>query len=88
MKLEDFDYDLPRELIAQVPARERTASRLLHLDGASGALEDLTFPDIVALVQPDDTIVVNDTRVIKARRGDPVAHDINSPPPQPGWRNW
>ena len=67
MKLEDFDYDLPRELIAQVPARERTASRLLHLDGASGALEDLTFPDIVALVQPDDTIVVNDTRVIKAR---------------------
>src|SRR5688572_22019169 len=67
LKLEDFDYDLPRELIAQVPARERTASRLLHLDGATGALEDLTFPDIVALVQPDDTIVVNDTRVIKAR---------------------
>ena len=44
MKLEDFDYALPPELIAQVPARERTASRLLHLDGATGALRDLAFP--------------------------------------------
>ena len=67
MKLEDFDYDLPRELIAQVPARERTASRLLHLDGGSGALRDLSFRDIVGLVPAGDLVIVNDTRVIKAR---------------------
>jgi S-adenosylmethionine:tRNA ribosyltransferase-isomerase len=67
MKLEDFDYALPPELIAQVPMAERTASRLLHLDGASGALRDLRFPDIVGLVAPDDVVVLNDTRVIKAR---------------------
>jgi S-adenosylmethionine:tRNA ribosyltransferase-isomerase len=67
MKLEDFDYALPPELIAQLPAAERTASRLLHLDGASGAIRDLRFPDIAGLISPDDVVVLNDTRVIKAR---------------------
>ena len=67
MKLEDFDYDLPPELIAQMPAPARTASRLLHLDGATGALRDLRFPDILELISPQDVIVLNDTRVIKAR---------------------
>src|SRR5688572_4864649 len=67
LKLEDFDYVLPRELIAQVPAPERTASRLLHLDGATGALSDLRFHDIVELIAPEDLVVLNDTRVIKAR---------------------
>jgi len=67
MKLEDFDYALPPALIAQVPAAERTASRLLHLDGATGALRDLRFPDIVELLSPNDVVVLNDTRVIKAR---------------------
>jgi S-adenosylmethionine:tRNA ribosyltransferase-isomerase len=67
MKLEDFDYALPPELIAQTPARERTASRLLHLDGESGELRDLQFPDIAGLVSPLDLVVLNDTRVIKAR---------------------
>lgn len=67
MKLEDFDYALPSELIAQAPARDRTASRLLHLDGAAGALRDLRFPDILDLVAPEDLVVLNDTRVIKAR---------------------
>lgn len=67
MKLDDFDYDLPQALIAQVPAAERTGSRLLHLDGASGALRDLHFRDIVELIAPEDILVVNDTRVIKAR---------------------
>jgi S-adenosylmethionine:tRNA ribosyltransferase-isomerase len=67
MKLDDFDYALPPELIAQVPARSRTASRLLHLDGATGALRDLQFPDIVDHVSPKDLVVLNDTRVIKAR---------------------
>jgi S-adenosylmethionine:tRNA ribosyltransferase-isomerase len=67
MKLDDFDYTLPPELIAQLPAPQRTASRLLHLDGATGALRDLQFSDIVELIAPEDVIVLNDTRVIKAR---------------------
>ena len=67
MKLDDFDYALPPELIAQVPARERTGSRLLHLDGANGELRDLVFTDIVDLIAPEDLLVLNDTRVIKAR---------------------
>jgi S-adenosylmethionine:tRNA ribosyltransferase-isomerase len=67
MKLEDFDYHLPQALIAQLPARSRTESRLLHLDGLTGALRDLTFTDIVDLIAPEDVVVLNDTRVIKAR---------------------
>ena len=67
MRLSDFDYPLPPELIAQHPAPERTASRLLHLDGKSGAIEDLRFPDIARLIQAGDVLVLNDTRVVKAR---------------------
>ena len=67
MKLADFDYELPPHLIAQHPARARTASRLLHLDGASGRFEDLNFSDLPSLVGPADAVVLNDTRVIKAR---------------------
>jgi S-adenosylmethionine:tRNA ribosyltransferase-isomerase len=67
VRLSDFDYAPPAELIAQHPLLERTASRLLHVDGASGAIEDLAFPDIVSLLDAGDVLVVNDTRVIKAR---------------------
>jgi S-adenosylmethionine:tRNA ribosyltransferase-isomerase len=67
LHLSDFDYALPPELIAQHPAGERAASRLLHLDGKSGAMEDLAFRDIARLLAPGDLLVVNDTRVIKAR---------------------
>ncbi len=67
MRLADFDYELPPELIAQRPAPQRTASRLLHLDSRSGAIEDLRFPDIVTRLDAGDLLVVNDTRVIKAR---------------------
>ena len=67
MRLADFDYELPSELIAQHPAAERSASRLLHLDAATGRLRDLRFRDIVGLIAPGDVLVVNDTRVIKAR---------------------
>ena len=67
MKTAEFDYALPGELIAQHPLPERNASRLLHLDGASGALEDLRFADLPGLVGPADLIVLNDTKVIKAR---------------------
>jgi S-adenosylmethionine:tRNA ribosyltransferase-isomerase len=64
--LADFDYHLPAELIAQHPAAERAASRLLHVD-AAGALHDRAFRDLVSLLAPGDLLVVNDTRVIKAR---------------------
>ena len=67
MNLADFDYALPPGLIAQHPAKERGASRLLHLDGATGALRDLAFADLPGLLGARDALVLNDTRVIKAR---------------------
>jgi S-adenosylmethionine:tRNA ribosyltransferase-isomerase len=67
MRLTEFDYELPPQLIAQHPAGTRGASRLLHLDGRTGALQDLAFADLAALVDARDTMVLNDTRVIKAR---------------------
>lgn len=67
MRLAEFDYALPAELIAQHPAPERTSSRLLHLDAASGRIEDRAFADLPGLVGKRDTVVLNDTRVIKAR---------------------
>jgi len=66
LRLSDFDYELPPERIAQHPAAERSASRLLHL-GASGALIDRRFRELPQLLQPGDVLVMNDTRVIKAR---------------------
>jgi len=63
--LSDFDFDLPQELIAQLPLPERSASRLLHVDG--DALHDRAFADIVDLLAPGDVLVFNDTRVLKAR---------------------
>ena len=67
MRLSDFDYDLPPELIAQHPAAQRTSSRLLHVDGRSGELHDRQFGDLVGLLDANDVLIVNDTRVIKAR---------------------
>ena len=58
MKLSDFDYELPRELIAQVPAAARSASRLLHLDGRSGELRDRRFCDLPQLVDAGDVLLV------------------------------
>jgi S-adenosylmethionine:tRNA ribosyltransferase-isomerase len=65
--LSDFDYELPSDLIAQHPAAERAASRLLHVDGITGKLEDLAFRDLVNLIDANDLVVFNDTKVIKAR---------------------
>ncbi len=67
MRLDDFDYHLPEELIAQSPAAERRASRLLHLDGANGTLQDLRFTDLPGLLRAGDLLILNDTKVIKAR---------------------
>jgi S-adenosylmethionine:tRNA ribosyltransferase-isomerase len=67
MQRTDFHFDLPQELIAQRPAAERSASRLLALDGASGSYRDLQFRDFPSLLDPKDLLVFNDTRVIPAR---------------------
>lgn len=67
MRIEDFDYDLPDDLIAQMPPAERAASRLLYLDGATGRLEDGRFQDLMSHLATGDLLVFNDTRVIKAR---------------------
>ncbi|HEY9445841.1 MAG TPA: S-adenosylmethionine:tRNA ribosyltransferase-isomerase, partial [Burkholderiales bacterium] len=67
MQLEDFDYELPPELIAQAPAPERTASRLLHLNGETGRCADRQFRDLPGELAAGDVVVFNDTRVIKAR---------------------
>jgi S-adenosylmethionine:tRNA ribosyltransferase-isomerase len=67
MQRSDFHYDLPPELIAQVPLVERRASRLLVLDGRTGALADRAFTDLPQLLQPNDLLVFNDTRVLPAR---------------------
>jgi S-adenosylmethionine:tRNA ribosyltransferase-isomerase len=66
MHVSEFDYSLPPGLIAQHPAPRRGASRLLHLD-AAGTLRDLQFADLPDLVGAGDALVLNDTRVIKAR---------------------
>ena len=63
--LADFDFDLPPDLIAQVPAATRTGSRLLHVDGAR--LSDLGFADLPQQLRAGDLLVFNDTRVINAR---------------------
>ncbi|MDR8524360.1 tRNA preQ1(34) S-adenosylmethionine ribosyltransferase-isomerase QueA [Shewanella fidelis] len=67
MRVADFSFELPDELIARYPTAERTASRLLSLDGNSGALADLQFTDILDRVNPGDLMVFNNTRVIPAR---------------------
>ena len=67
MKLSDFDFDLPEELIAHFPLENRTDSRLLKVNGDSGDLSHGSFSDILDLVEPGDLMVFNDTRVIPAR---------------------
>jgi len=63
----DFYYSLPPELIAQQPAEQRGLSRLLCLDGTSGAFHDRQFVDLLDLLNPNDLLIFNDTRVIPAR---------------------
>ena len=67
MRIEEFDYTLPQELIAQTPPAERGAGRLLHLDGACGKIADDHFSSLPRYLKAGDLLVFNDTRVIKAR---------------------
>jgi len=65
--LNQFDYHLPEELIAQVPLPKRTASRLLHVKTQATSFNDLQFIDLTDLLRPEDLLVLNDTQVIPAR---------------------
>ncbi|MFT6269555.1 MAG: S-adenosylmethionine:tRNA ribosyltransferase-isomerase [Alphaproteobacteria bacterium] len=67
MKLTDFDFELPERLIAKYPTSERTASRMLRLDGVTGEIKHAHFIDIIDIVEPGDLLVFNNTRVIPAR---------------------
>jgi len=67
MKLSEFHFDLPEELIALHPPENRTDSRLLHLDRKSGQISHRYFPDLLDLLHPNDLMVFNNTRVIAAR---------------------
>ena len=67
MKTSDFYYDLPQELIAQTPLKDRSSSRLLVVDKNNGNLTHKHFYDITEYIQEGDCLVVNDTRVIPAR---------------------
>jgi S-adenosylmethionine:tRNA ribosyltransferase-isomerase len=67
MRASDFRYDLPQELIAQYPCASRRESRLLVVDGADGGLHDRRFHALGSLLEAGDLLVMNDTRVIKAR---------------------
>ncbi|TWX73428.1 tRNA preQ1(34) S-adenosylmethionine ribosyltransferase-isomerase QueA [Colwellia sp. C1TZA3] len=67
MRVADFSFDLPEELIARYPKANRSASRLMTLNGNSGALNDERFTDLVAHVEAGDLLVFNNTRVIPAR---------------------
>lgn len=67
MNVEDFDYELPEELIAQDPIADRSASRLLLLNRETGAIRHSVFREIVQELRPGDCLVINNTRVIPAR---------------------
>ena len=67
MKTDDFDYFLPKELIAQTPLKKRSASKMLVLDKNTGDFQDKMFTDLIDYVNPGDVIVLNDTKVIPAR---------------------
>ncbi|KAA6462165.1 tRNA preQ1(34) S-adenosylmethionine ribosyltransferase-isomerase QueA [Acidobacteria bacterium AB60] len=67
MRVSDFDFELPDDLIAQEPPAERGASRMLMVDRATGTLRDGRFADLPELLKPGDLLVLNDSRVIPAR---------------------
>ena len=67
MDVKDFYFDLPEELIAQDPLKDRSSSRLLVLDKDTGEVQHRVFRDIVEYLRPGDCLVINDTKVIPAR---------------------
>lgn len=78
MNIEDFDYDLPKKLIAQTPLKNRADSKLMVLDKETGEIEHKVFKDILNYLSKGDVLVLNDTKVIPARligvKEDTLAH--------------
>ena len=78
MKTDDFDFDLPNELIAQHPIKDRDMSKLMHMNRFDGVIEHNVFRDIVSYLKKGDVLVLNDTKVIPARlfgiKEDTLAH--------------
>ncbi len=84
MRVSDFHFDLPPELIAQHPPAERDGARMLTVDRSTGALGDRTFRDLPSLLRPGDLLVLNNSRVIPARlyaRRAGLRTQSNSPQP-------
>ena len=67
MNINEFDYELPEELIAQTPLKDRAASRLLVMDKKTGELKHRHFRDILKFLRKGDVLVLNDTKVIPSR---------------------
>ena len=65
--ISSYQFDLPEELIAQKPCSPRDASRLMVIDRASGEIFEIKFRDLIELFEPGDSLVFNDTKVIRAR---------------------
>lgn len=90
MQVSEFSFHLPEELIAQDPLPERSGSRMLRLNRASGSLGDATFDQLPELLRPDDLLVLNNTRVFPARllgkRSGARAQAPGSP--HPAWRDF
>ena len=86
MLVSDFDFELPSELIAQEPLKDRAASRMLHLNCAGGKWKDLWFVDFPRLLRPDDLLVFNNTKVFPARlygrRAGTHAHPVRARNPR------
>ena len=67
MNIEEYNYDLPQELIAQTPLKNRSDSKLLIMDKNNGELKEDIFKNVIDYITPDDILVLNDTKVIPAR---------------------
>ena len=67
MKVEDFDFELPQELIAQSPLEKRANSKMLVMNKDNGKIEHKHFFDIVDYLNQDDVLVINETKVLPAR---------------------
>src|ERR1700734_235050 len=85
MRVSDFNFDLPEELIAQSPPAIRGSSRMLVIDPATGAFEDNFFRNLPEILRPGDLLILNDSRVLPARlyatRARSPQTQANSPDP-------
>src|SRR5437016_1241152 len=84
MHISDFDYELPHQLIAREPARPRDSSRMMVLDRRTGDWTDSRFRELPEFLQPSDVLVLNDTRVIRARTYGRLERTPSTRGPQPG----